>query len=116
MGPLEALTADDDSLRESDPLWDAASGPEELAMDSSLRAQIRTLLGDLSPKQAQVLQKRFGLFDDNSFTLEEVGQTFGLTRERIRQIEVKALRYLQTPERIRQLAEYRYVFRRGPRQ
>ena len=61
------------------------------------------VLGSLSPRERQVLSLRFGLVDGYSRTLEEVGQKFYVTRERIRQIEAKALRKMRHPTRIRQL-------------
>jgi RNA polymerase primary sigma factor len=64
------------------------------------------VLATLTPREARILRLRFGLVDGRSYTLEEVGQKFGLTRERIRQIEGKALRRLRHPRRSRQLKEY----------
>lgn len=107
--PLDPLCTDDDALQESAALTYSGLGPEESAMASSLRSVIRTLLDELSPKQAEIIRKRFGLFDDNGFTLEEVGQTLGVTRERIRQIEGKALRRLRNPVRTCKLAGYQTV-------
>jgi RNA polymerase primary sigma factor len=71
-----------------------------------LRDKIEEVLTTLSPREARVLRLRFGLDDGNVYTLEEVGKKFGLTRERIRQIEGKALRRLRHPRRARQLKEY----------
>ena len=64
------------------------------------------LLGTLTPREKKVLQLRFGLEDGRSRTLEEVGQVFGVTRERIRQIEAKALRKLRHPSRSKKLKDY----------
>jgi len=80
--------------------------PIQSAYQSMLREKIDEVLGTLSPREARVLRLRFGLDDGNAYTLEEVGQKFGLTRERIRQIEGKALRRLRHPRRARQLKEY----------
>ena len=77
-----------------------------------LKEKMAEALGDLSPREAQVLRLRFGLNDGNEYTLEEVGQKFGLTRERIRQIEGKALRQLRHPRKARELKEYLARFRR----
>jgi RNA polymerase primary sigma factor len=64
------------------------------------------VLHTLSPREARILRLRFGIQDGHSYTLEEVGQKFGLTRERIRQIESEALRKLRHPRRSRQLRTY----------
>ncbi len=80
--------------------------PMQSAYQSMLRDKIEEVLTTLSPREARVLRLRFGLDDGNVYTLEEVGKKFGLTRERIRQIEGKALRRLRHPRRARQLKEY----------
>jgi RNA polymerase primary sigma factor len=69
--------------------------PPDTVIHSSLREQIRTALNDLSERETRILQMRFGLGDGDDFTLEEVGQEFNVTRERIRQIESKALKKMQ---------------------
>ena len=61
-----------------------------------LAAQVRAILGDLSPKERKILEMRHGLMDGIYHTLEEVGREFGVTRERIRQIEAKALEKIRT--------------------
>ncbi len=80
--------------------------PLQSAYQSLLREKLEEVLSTLSPREARILQMRFGLNDGTSYTLEEVGQKFGLTRERIRQIEGKALRRLRHPRRARQLKDY----------
>ena len=80
--------------------------PMQSAYQSMLKEKIDEVLGSLSPREARVLRLRFGLDTGIPFTLEEVGEKFGLTRERIRQIEGKALRRLRHPRRARQLKEY----------
>ncbi len=80
--------------------------PDEEAGHDLLREQIEDLLGTLTPREARILRLRFGLQDGHSYTLEEVGRKFGLTRERIRQIEVRALRRLRHPRRSRRLRDY----------
>ncbi|RPH58216.1 MAG: sigma-70 family RNA polymerase sigma factor, partial [Chloroflexi bacterium] len=80
--------------------------PLQSAYQSMLKEKLAEVLSTLSPREARILQMRFGLDDGMSYTLEEVGQKFGLTRERIRQIEGKALRRLRHPRRARQLREY----------
>ncbi len=80
--------------------------PTENASQRLLAEKIQEMLTTLSPREARILRLRFGLVDGCSHTLEEVGQRFGLTRERIRQIEGKALRRLRHPRRSRQLQDY----------
>lgn len=80
--------------------------PMDSAYQSLLKEKIEEVLGTLSPREARVLRLRFGLDNEKAYTLEEVGEKFGLTRERIRQIEGKALRRLRHPRRARQLKEY----------
>ena len=81
-------------------------GPVDAAGRQLLKEQIRSALGVLSERERQVLELRFGLIDGQDNTLEEVGRFFGVTRERIRQIEAKALRKLRHPTRSRQLRDY----------
>jgi RNA polymerase primary sigma factor len=71
-----------------------------------LSEKVEEVLESLPPREARILKLRFGLENGRTYTLEEVGQKFGLTRERIRQIESKALRRLRHPRRARQLKEY----------
>jgi RNA polymerase primary sigma factor len=71
-----------------------------------LREKVQQVLDTLPPREARILRLRFGLENGRAYTLEEVGQKFGLTRERIRQIESKALRRLRHPRRARQLKDY----------
>ncbi len=80
--------------------------PIDAAGKQLLKEQIRSALGVLSERERQVLELRFGLLDGCESTLEEVGAYFGVTRERIRQIEAKALRKLRHPTRSRELREY----------
>jgi RNA polymerase primary sigma factor len=80
--------------------------PIQSAYQSMLRDKMSQVLDALSPRESQVLRWRFGLYDGHEYTLEEVGQKFGLTRERIRQIEGKALRQLRHPRKARELEEY----------
>ena len=76
------------------------------AYEAMLKDKLEEALAILSPREARILCLRFGLADGNIYTLEEVGQKFGLTRERIRQIEGKALRQLRHPHQARELKEY----------
>jgi RNA polymerase primary sigma factor len=80
--------------------------PADAASKQLLKEQIDSVLGSLSPREQRVLQLRFGLEDGRSRTLEEVGKEFNVTRERIRQIEAKALRKLRHPSRSRRLKDY----------
>jgi len=80
--------------------------PIEQAMRDLLREQIQEALAALSERERQVLELRFGLLDGKVHTLEEVGRYFDITRERVRQIETKALRKLRHPEHSRQLRDY----------
>ncbi|MCR5154759.1 MAG: RNA polymerase sigma factor RpoD [Lachnospiraceae bacterium] len=85
---------------------DRIVGPEEAATNTLLREQINQLLSTLSEREQRVLTLRFGLLDGRSRTLEEVGKEFDVTRERIRQIEAKALRKLRHPSRAKLLKGY----------
>jgi RNA polymerase primary sigma factor len=80
--------------------------PIQSAYSQLLSEKIQEVLDTLPPREARILRLRFGLENGRSYTLEEVGQKFGLTRERIRQIESKALRRLRHPRRSRQLRDY----------
>jgi RNA polymerase primary sigma factor len=80
--------------------------PAEATHQRLLREGIEEVLSSLTPREARILRLRYGLQNGRSYTLEEVGRKFGLTRERIRQIESKALRRLRHPSRSRQLKDY----------
>ena len=85
---------------------DSAPSPAQSALQNLLRDKVEEVLGTLPPREARILRLRFGLQNGRAYTLEEVGQKFGLTRERIRQIEGRALRRLRHPRRSRQLRDY----------
>ncbi len=85
---------------------DVNPSPLQAAYQSMLRDKLDEVLSTLAPREARILQMRFGLEDGITYTLKEVGLRFGLTRERIRQIEGKALRRLRHPRRARQLKDY----------
>jgi len=85
---------------------DLTPSPMEVTYKSMLRDKIDEVLNTLSAREARILRLRFGLDNGRAYTLEEVGQKFGLTRERIRQIEGKALRQLRHPHKARQLKDY----------
>jgi RNA polymerase primary sigma factor len=104
---LESPVGDDEETEFGMFLEDEFTpAPAQVALDNLLKEKIEEVLGSLSPREARVLRLRFGLDNDRPYTLEEVGQKFGLTRERIRQIEGRALRRLRHPCRARQLREY----------
>jgi RNA polymerase primary sigma factor len=81
----------------------AAESPLDLTSFSLLKGKLGDVLCSLNERERKVLELRFGLGDGNARTLEEVGQQFNVTRERIRQIEAKALRKMRHPTRLRQL-------------
>lgn len=85
---------------------DEASQPSEEASYTLLREQLEEVLSTLTPREEQVLRMRFGLVDGKPHTLEEVGKEFDVTRERIRQIESKALRKLRHPSRSKKLRDF----------
>jgi len=80
--------------------------PEESAAGQLLKEQVKGLLGSLTEREQKILKLRFGLEDGKSHTLEEVGQEFSVTRERIRQIEAKALAKLRKHKDSKKLLEY----------
>ena len=83
-----------------------APAPADAASFALLKEKLNEVLNTLSTREREVLELRFGLKDGRQRTLEEVGQHFGVTRERIRQIEAKALRKLRHPSRSRKLKDY----------
>ncbi len=85
---------------------DRMIGPEEYTTEEMLKEELTSVLATLTDREAKVLRLRFGLDDGQCRTLEEVGQIFGVTRERIRQIEAKALRKLRHPSRSRKLKDF----------
>ncbi|MDY2712384.1 MAG: sigma-70 family RNA polymerase sigma factor, partial [Candidatus Faecivivens sp.] len=85
---------------------DDAPSPVDAASHTLLKEQLNSVLKTLTPREAKVLSLRFGLEDGKSRTLEEVGKEFNVTRERIRQIEAKALRKLRHPSRSKKLKDF----------
>lgn len=85
---------------------EATPSPSQTVHDELLRDKIEQVLSTLTPREQRILRLRFGLINGKCYTLEEVGQKFGLTRERIRQIEGRALRRLRHPRRSRQLRDF----------
>jgi RNA polymerase primary sigma factor len=104
---LEGPVGDEDSSQLGDFIEDAdALEPMDAAAREMLREQVQHALAALSERERQVLELRFGLIDGKDHTLEEVSRYFNVTRERIRQIEAKALRKLRHPTRSRHLRDY----------
>ncbi len=104
---LEKPVGDEDSSQLGDFIEDyEAVEPMDAASRDMLREQVQNVLGALTERERQVLELRFGLIDGKDHTLEEVSNYFNVTRERIRQIEAKALRKLRHPTRSRQLRDY----------
>ncbi len=103
---MNAVGDDDDSEFGQFIENELIPGPAQATYDKMLREKLDVLLDSLTPREARILRLRFGFANGRSYTLEEVGEQFGLTRERIRQIEGKALRRLRHPRRSRQLRDY----------
>jgi RNA polymerase primary sigma factor len=104
---LDMPVGSEDSSHLGDFIEDETiEGPVDAASNQLLKEQVQSILGSLSKREREVLEMRFGLKDGQGHTLEEVGKEFGVTRERIRQIEAKALRKLRHPFRSRKLRDY----------
>jgi RNA polymerase primary sigma factor len=104
---LETPVGEEDDAHLGDFVEDKeATTPSDAASLTMLHAEMEDALDTLSPRERRVLQLRFGLADGHQRTLEEVGKRFGVTRERIRQIEAKALRKLRHPSRSTKLRDY----------
>ena len=104
---LETPIGEEDDSHLGDFIEDEDSpSPQDAASYTMLKEQLNDVMKTLTPREAKVLRLRFGLDDGKSRTLEEVGKQFNVTRERIRQIEAKALRKLRHPSRSKKLKEY----------
>jgi RNA polymerase primary sigma factor len=104
---LEAPVGEEEDSKLGDFIEDDKNlSPEESAISQLLKDHIGEFLGYLSPREQKILKMRFGLTGERTHTLEEVGQEFGVTRERIRQIEAKALQKLKKHERSTELEDY----------
>jgi RNA polymerase primary sigma factor len=104
---LETPIGEEEDSHLGDFIEDHSSvAPADAASHQLLKEQVQEVLSSLTPREAKVLALRFGLEDGRSRTLEEVGREFSVTRERIRQIEAKALRKLRHPSRSRKLKDY----------
>ena len=101
---METPIGDDDDSHLGDFIEDQSTvAPSDAAVNASLRDVCKDILDTLTPREAKVLRMRFGIEMNTDHTLEEVGKQFDVTRERIRQIEAKALRKLRHPSRARRL-------------
>ena len=104
---LETPIGEEDDSHLGDFIQDDDSpAPQDAAAYTMLKEQLEEVMGTLTPREAKVLKLRFGLEDGKARTLEEVGKEFDVTRERIRQIEAKALRKLRHPSRSKKLRDY----------
>ncbi len=104
---LETPIGDDEESSLGDFVEDRQSlSPADAAMYMNLEEQTRKVLATLTPREEQILRMRFGIGEKTDYTLEEVGQRFAVTRERIRQIEAKALRKLRNPSRVKSLESF----------
>ena len=104
---METPIGDDDDSHLGDFIEDSANtAPIEAAMQAGLRDVVKEILDGLTPREAKVLRMRFGIEMSTDHTLEEVGKQFDVTRERIRQIEAKALRKLKHPSRSDKLRSF----------
>ena len=79
---------------------------EEIAIGDQLKQDLKKILETLTEREKKILDLRFGLTNDREMTLEEIGEIYGVSRERVRQIEIKALRKLRHPSRLRRLKGY----------
>jgi RNA polymerase primary sigma factor len=103
---LDVAVGDDDEATMGELIADTSSLTPEESMENQTRTEVLdTILGTLEDREGDVIKYRYGLMDGEPRTLEEVGQIFGLTKERIRQIEAKALRKLRNPFRAKLLRE-----------
>ncbi|MBE7073747.1 MAG: RNA polymerase sigma factor RpoD [Clostridiales bacterium] len=104
---LETPIGEEEDSKMSDFIEDeSAKSPMEIASQKLLHEQLLAVIETLTPREQQVIRERYGLIDGKSKTLEEVGREFRVTRERIRQIEAKALRKLKHPNRSKKLLDF----------
>ena len=104
---LETPMGEEDDGKMADVIVDeSAKSPIESATQTLLREQLLAVIDTLTPREQEVIRQRYGLLDEKKKTLEEVGKEFSVTRERIRQIEAKALRKLKNPNRSKRLIDF----------
>ena len=106
---LETPMGEEDDGKMADVIVDeSAKSPIESATQTLLREQLLAVIDTLTPREQEVIRQRYGLLDGKQKTLEEVGREFSVTRERIRQIEAKALRKLRHPNRLKRLKDFEW--------
>jgi RNA polymerase primary sigma factor len=103
---LDMSIGEEDSTLEDLIADEKSPSPSDTLLEKDLIGHIRKLLSGLSPREEKILRLRFGIGEDGEYTLEEIGRQFGLSRERIRQIEAKAIERLRDPGRHKQIKEY----------
>ncbi len=104
---LETPVGEEEDSKMADFIEDeSARSPMDVASQNLLREQLLAVIDTLTPREQQVIRERYGLMDGKAKTLEEVGKEFSVTRERIRQIEAKALRKLKHPNRSKKLVDF----------
>ena len=103
---LETRVGKDQDTQLGDLLEDSHATPEQTLTKNSLHSDLEELLGELTAREAEVIRRRFGLEDDTPLTLAEIGETMGLSRERVRQIETRALLKLRQPQRRSKVRDY----------
>ncbi len=104
---LELMACDDDDSQPGDLIADEATpNPYDVLLHASMRSVVKEVLDTLTPREAKVLRMRYGIEMSDAHTLEEVGKQFDVTRERIRQIEAKAMSKLQQPSRRERLKSF----------
>ena len=103
---LDMSIGEEDSTLEDLIADEKSPSPSDSLLEKDLTSHIRKLLAGLSPREEKILRLRFGIGEDGEYTLEEIGRQFGLSRERIRQIEAKAIERLRDPNRHREIKEY----------
>ena len=103
---LETRVGKDQDTQLGDLLEDSHATPEQTLTKNSLHSDLEALLSELTAREAEVIRRRFGLEDDTPLTLAEIGETMGLSRERVRQIETRALLKLRQPQRRSKVRDY----------